>query len=222
MSTLTDALTAHLNKREHPSGNDDTHAHASEAGMCARAIQYRVQRIPRTDPHPLTTLISFRIGSDLHLAVQEALKSVRPDIRLEVAWSQGQVSGHADGVYDLPLGRAAVVEIKTAGPFAWKYMTVPKHEHRLQASVNALAVGATHLHIIYLNIAAKSGEDPIREFVLPADLDAARLEIDRLQAIALQEEQADREQWGLILEPERTAFPCGYCSWFTQCCADGA
>jgi hypothetical protein len=156
MSTLNEALTAQLSKREHPSGNDDTHAHASEAGMCARAIQYRIERTQRSDPHPLTTLISFRIDSDLHLAVQEALKAVRPDIRLEVAWSHGRVSGHADGVYDLPFDRKAVVEIKTAGPFARKYMTVPKREHLLQASVNALALGATYLHILYLNIAARA------------------------------------------------------------------
>jgi hypothetical protein len=58
--------------------------------------------------------------------------------------------------------------------------------------------------------------------VLPADLVAARMETDRLELIALQEEQVHREYDGLILEPERTAFPCGYCSWFTQCCGDGA
>jgi hypothetical protein len=48
------------------------------------------------------------------------------------------------------------------------------------------------------------------------------METDRLELIALQEEQVHREYDGLILEPERTAFPCGYCSWFTQCCGDGA
>lgn len=220
MATLTEALTARLSAREHPSGNTDTHAHASESGKCARAIWYRLQQTPPSNPHPLTTLVSFHIGSYLHLAVQAALVDLYPDVQLEVAWQQGQVSGHADALYGGPRGHQIVAEIKTAGPFAWKYMTTPKREHILQASVNALALEAISIHIIYLNIAAKSGEDPIREFLLSVDRPAALEEFHRLSRIAEAAELVDPEYEGRFVHPDFDKFPCGWCAWRTRCAGD--
>jgi len=240
MATLTEALTARLNHREHPSGNSDTRAHASESGKCARAVWYRTQQMPPSDPHPLTTLLSFTIGSHLHLAVQAALADLYPDTQLEVAWTLGQVSGHADALYGGPRGHQIVAEIKTAGPFAWKYMSSPKREHVLQASVNALALEAISIHIIYLNIAAKSGDDPIREFLLsihiiylniaaksgddpirefllPVDRATALEEFNRLARIAAAPELVEPEYEGRVVHPDYDKFPCGWCGWRARC-----
>jgi len=217
MATLTEALSARLSTREHPSGNTDTHAHASEAGKCARAVWYRIQQTPASHPHPLTTLLNFTIGSHLHLALQAALVDLYPDTQLEVAWQQGRVSGHADALYAGPHGHQIVAEIKTAGPFAWKYMTSPKREHVLQASVNALVLEALSIHIIYLNIAAKSGEDPIREFLLPMDRVAALEEFNRLARVAEAPELVDPEFEGRFVHPDFDKFPCGWCGWRARC-----
>jgi hypothetical protein len=230
MITLSDALTKHLADREHPSGAADTHAHASEAGACSRAIAYRLLQLPVTDPQPLTSLLALEIGTQLHKSLDAAFQHLYPEATIEASWEQGVLSGHADVFYTAEDGTKVVVEFKTANPFSWKYMQVPKREHYLQGQLNALGLKADAVRIIYLNISAKKGEDPIREWIVPFDAVAAVEEAGRqirIQSAAIDTPsgirgRVEREYEGHTLNPLDEQYPCSYCKWFRACISDGA
>jgi hypothetical protein len=225
-STLQDALYAQLAEREHPSGADDPRAHASEAGACARRIWYRIRRVPQSNPYAITTLIAFQIGLDLHRQVQAALARAYSNVVTEAYWEQGMVSGHADAVYVDGVGIRVLAEIKTASPFAWSYMKAPKREHVLQAGVNAEGLRADMVHIIYLNIAAKAGDDPMREFSLGNNVygTEAAMELWRLGTIAhaaSKGTRVPREYEGKEIDPRDAQYPCTYCPWLDHCQSEG-
>jgi hypothetical protein len=229
-TSLDEALGANL-QSVHPSGPDDPNAHASEAGMCGRAIYYRIVGQPVTDTDPTSGLLRMAVGSALHpkIAASVAARYARVLLRYEAPWREGDVSGHADLHYLDAEGREVVCEIKTMDTFAFAHILKegPKQEHILQANLNAVGLGARLIHLVYVNTNAKRGDSPTREFVLPVNEVAAEREMVRLGTV---KDEADLHLpspritgGGLALDPGAKALPwqCQYCHFLQQCRKDG-
>lgn len=207
------------------------HAYASEALKCSRQVAFRVLG-PAVDveaePFPFNALIAFRIGEDLHDLVQCAFEAEYPNFRREVEWSQGEVTGRADGLYgdeDLQI----VVEIKSVnrdGFMRAKRRDQPHIEHEMQANISAYALQAALLHIVYVNKGAKPGEPVMLEWLIPATPDAAELELDRLRSIVTGLTSTgtlpDRFMDGDVIDdPAKKKWPCAYCDYRPTCIALG-
>lgn len=152
----------------------------SDAGKCARAISFAALDLPPSDPMDLSGVWNTRLGTLIHEAWQEAVAVRFPDAHIEpkVSTIDGLGSGHIDAVIQTAVSTVCY-ELKTIGGFAYK-MAVgergapqgPKHEHIVQASLGAKAVGADEVVIGYLskeaisvNVARRKGFDELGRFL---------------------------------------------------------
>lgn len=151
----------------------------SDAGKCARAIAYRAAGIPRSEEMDLPGYWNTTLGTMVHAAWQESLVERFGDqVKYEVEVSIPELDsvGYIDALVD---SEAAVdgdlrpwkvsVEAKTIGGYGFKAAVGkirrgtppegPKHDHTLQAAVNALAVDADEAVVAYLAKECISYED---------------------------------------------------------------
>lgn len=154
----------------------------SDAGKCARAIAYAALEVPDSNPMDLSGWWNTGLGTVIHEAWQHQLRRRYPDAEIEPKVKLGQGSGHIDAVVTLPEGgpwvsmpetdagehsgfldKKVCIELKSIGGFAYKLAIGergapqgPKHEHIVQAALNALAVDADEAVIAYLSKEAVS------------------------------------------------------------------
>lgn len=235
MSTpLALALREVLSERdEHVSQVDHPHAYASEAQKCSRQIAFRLLAMPGTSELTTTSLLAFDLGNRLHDHVQRAFAKLYPDsFTPETPWAfppDNLVTGRADGIYTNEDGERVVIEIKSMNPLTFSKCDrrgIPNYEHALQAHISAFVLGASLIHIVYVNKAGKQEDEPIIEWLAEADHAMAEIEIERLRSIVLQTNQGilpDTFYDGdTIDDPSRKKWPCAYCNWRDLCIQTGA
>lgn len=166
--------------------------HLSSAGGCARSIALSALRVESSDPMDLSGIHNTRLGSILHELWQGALAERYPDAQIEFrsVILDGDGSGYADAVVTMPDGTVIVIEFKSIGGFGFK-MAIgergtaqgPKHEHVLQAALNAKAIGADQIVIAYLakeavsvNVAKKKGFTEAGRFCAEWSMDSDEFE----------------------------------------------
>lgn len=163
----------------------------SDAGACARRLGYKAAGFEVTDPFDLPATWVTSMGTMLHERWQEALQEAYPEAEVEAKLRIDglDASGHADaivytfpvrddGIKDYEHPHRILYELKTTGGYAYKLMIGergvaqgPKHEHKLQAALNGLAVDADEIIIGYLsneavskNLAARAGLTELGRF----------------------------------------------------------
>jgi hypothetical protein len=227
-------------------------AHASEAGGCTRSTAYSIMA-GRPDWSPtLSQEVAFRIGRDLEKAAMESARLQNESVRGQVPWTleDGKISGVADGtyyqgefepevepvvfsLYDTPgapqpkPGELVVMEVKSmAERYFQKAMkdNSPTTEHILQASLGAVALGTTWIHIVYLSKGAKQSEEPILEWVMEIDQGQVKTAIEDL-LIAVNSAEAGEvpppwHQGELIVTPNPKRPPCLWCAFVDRCHED--
>lgn len=198
---------------ERPHAVDGTRFRHSDAGGCSRKIAYKAAGLPATDPMDVTGSWNTRLGTMIHDAWQEALVEAYPRAQIEVS---SQVfpdgSGSMDALvhtdvmkegWGMPRPWTVSVELKTQGGTPFKYAIGkarrgqdpdgPKHDHVIQASLNALAHDADEVVIAYLakeTLSQNYDDVPdiakfCAEWTLPRERyePIARLEIERIEGI---------------------------------------
>jgi hypothetical protein len=207
----------------HKSRKEEPHAYASEALGCARAIGFRLLRVPESSGFGTSTLINFYIGRILHQVIGEIIVARNPTTELEVNWDLGECTGRADAVYKDAEG-LVIGEFKTMSNASFvralKYHK-PSDAHMMQASLGALAIGTDRVHIIYVSKGAPSNQQTLLEWLIKADLGAAEFELERMKGIVSRAKQGilpDRTgPFGEEYAPAFTKWPCQYCSHRTLC-----
>lgn len=180
----------------------------------------------RPAEHPLPTEITFFIGRELHKLVQDSLDAVHGG-RREVPWVMGDVAGFADYVYEDEAHGLTAVEIKTMGANSYRYSIEhgPKREHRLQAGLSALALGAQAIRLIYVPKDNRSDDpDILLDWTLPFDdteARAVRAELEMAVTAAKAGEVPQRWYNGDEILPNPSKWPCRYCPFIERCRLDG-
>ncbi len=140
----------------------------SNAGKCARYLQYEELGIEKSEPLTYTARMVFKMGDHVHDEIQSALAAQwGDDCTLEWEglsfWMDGSL--HSDATIDLGDGRVVVVEIKSINGFGYKLAIGagrgdaegPRSSAKLQAAMNACStpncVGA---YIVYASHEALS------------------------------------------------------------------
>lgn len=215
--------------RPHSSQNSGLRAFASEAGGCARQIGLRMLDLKPMDITP-ELAATFEAGDMLHEKMQEGMSILWPELSVEHSWCKDYISGRADGFYG-----NTIVEIKSCSLKSFKYAQFkgPKLDHTLQASLSALHLGASKIHIIYIakepaKTAVKTWADAgkpeyisIMDWVQEVDLDATQDEWGRLSTLAVQISEGilgDTEnaiEW--ISDPSTQTWPCKFCAARSLC-----
>lgn len=214
---------------EHVTSNAEPHAYASEALGCDRKLGFRLLNVPQSNPIEGGSHFTFWLGDTIHDIVQATVLKNYPAAVKEVPWSLGAVSGRADATYRTP-GGLVVAEFKSMAPYSFdlaiglkKGQEGPRPEHVLQAAMSAVVLEADFLHIVYINKSAPGKSNPVAEWRIKADKEAALFEIQRLTGLVEEATSgilADRVYGEeIIKDPAKTNFPCGYCSW-QKACAD--
>lgn len=196
---------------ERPHAVEGTRFRHSDAGGCARKIAYKAAGLPATDPMDITGSWNTRLGTLIHDAWQEALQEAYPHAQIEVtsqAFDDGSGSMDALIKIDVPgpdpfAQWVTSYELKTVGGYAYKSAIGkvrrgtppegPKHDHIIQASLNALAHNADEVVIGYLGKETLSKNysevDDISKLCAEWTLTReqyepiARLEIERIEGI---------------------------------------
>jgi hypothetical protein len=131
----------------------------SMAGKCARAVHYYISGTEITNPFDLPGYWSTGLGTAVHHWWQDALRELFPNAEIEktVHLPDADSSGHVDAW--LPDEKVAL-ELKSINGYGFKLMAEggegPKFDHLVQASVNAHALGAEKMVLIYLSLEAIS------------------------------------------------------------------
>jgi hypothetical protein len=141
----------------------------SMAGDCARAIAYAALKVPKSNPMDLASHFITKQGTLIHGEWQR-LFAERFGGDVEVTVHFDGTTGHADGVATVPpeqpelgqyLAEHTVVAIEGKSVDGYSYKEAmgippaahvpmgPKHSHKLQAFLNARALGADEAVIIY-------------------------------------------------------------------------
>lgn len=134
----------------------------SWAGMCARAIGYLSKDIQPTEPHTAADYWRFNIGQYVHDVVQKALTEALPNAQIEVKVDMRTTdkpldsSGHIDIVVSAP-DHVTAIELKSIGGFGYKKSIGargdadgPRHSAIMQGALNAYALDADEMVIIYV------------------------------------------------------------------------
>lgn len=226
MLILADAIhDVLLSSNRHQTTNPLPHAYASESMSCARRVSLRMLDTGHDFKPDIRLSLSGFVGNKLHDLIQEALERHYSDVVPELKWDADLVTGRADGVYrsykDL-----VVVEIKTMNSFAYQRNTKkgkPTPEHTTQASLSALVLNASKIHMIYVNRNLSMRDEAMVDWVMDADLGFAEVEFDHLAHIAHQVRQGvvmDREYQGEIIDDPMDRhynWPCGFCPFRITC-----
>ncbi|MDE2105288.1 MAG: hypothetical protein KGL39_49135 [Patescibacteria group bacterium] len=225
MLSIEELLIAELDDDDpHVSRASQPHASASMALSCARQIGYKVAKVPTENALTLKSHLAFFIGKRIHLKLQAAFAKRYGDFEPETYWDRGAVIGYADGLYTSEEGIKTVLEAKTMSTkgYEWAADHGPKDEHVMQATLSALALGATEIHMVYI---AKADLDaPLKEWVLFADLASATREEQRMQHIVsrvVAGQPLPRRANGTALDPKTTKWPCAWCDYRQRCIAEG-
>lgn len=152
----------HLRERNAAAGERahaiaDTRFRHSMAGDCARAIAYHALGVPTSNPMDLAGIVVTSNGTTKHDEIQDVLGNVpgfEAERPVQVDGLDG--SGSEDGLLVVD-GVRVSWEHKNVGGFAFK-MAVgergaaqgPKHAHKVQGALNALADNADRLVITYM------------------------------------------------------------------------
>lgn len=153
---------------ERPHAVEGTRFRHSMAGACARQVAYHALGVATSNPMDLAGIVVTSNGTAKHDEIQAVLLDrYGPALRIEVPCQVDGVdgSGSADGVLEAPADQPLKVcwEHKNVGGFAYK-MAIgergaaqgPKHEHRVQAALNAKAQDADLVVITYMTWEAVS------------------------------------------------------------------
>jgi hypothetical protein len=227
----------------------------SMAGKCARQIHYylTVGDEGITNPFDLPAYWSTGLGTAVHQWWQDALARAFPNAELEkvVHLPQADSSGHVDAW--LPDEKIAF-ELKSINGFGFKKIqednTGPRYGDFVQACINAYALDAERMVLIYLSLEAISRSrakqknvDEVgriaKEFHYTPDvfIKVAEREIERWAAIREQGANTPRAipdpevpVGARIIDPSQGrwkvgdktgyAWNCGYCSYQDLCCSE--
>lgn len=142
-----------------PSGKPFIH---SDAGKCARAIAYRAAGVPRSEEMDLPGYWNTTLGTLVHEAWQASLADrfgETATFEVEVGIAAIDSRGMIDALIDVD-GKRSSVEAKTIGGYGFKASVGkirrgtppegPKHDHKVQAALNALAADADEAVVAYL------------------------------------------------------------------------
>ena len=216
---------------------------ASWAGMCSRAVGFRVAQVPVDLERTVQTAIAFAVGDAIHDVICDALAWAFDGER-ETAASLGQCGVHVDVSWWAD-GLRHSTEVKSMQPFAFDSSVRgvkdappegPRWSHLLQAAIGATAIGADVMHLIYADKAAGrvhewswSRDDMIPdafggEVAWPT---AAANEVSRLEDAYLLASQGNAPLplvpgYGLVDDPPAKGtrgapWQCRWCDWQPSC-----
>lgn len=144
----------------------DTRLRNSDAGKCTRQIQYAVIGADKTEPMTPAGYWVTGLGTIVHERWQEAMLKAWPEAEAEVKvrYEDFESSGHIDLV--IPAKRqgdgakltpTVSLELKTINGWGFKQAVGargaaqgPRHSHKLQCALNAVAADADEMVIVYL------------------------------------------------------------------------
>jgi len=142
----------------------DTRLRHSWAASCGRLLEYRLTGVPVSDPPDLTFWWNVRLGSEIHGWFQAELARLYPTARIELRLRvEGlDASGHADALVEQD-GKTTLIELKTINGYGYKTAIGergaprgPRWSAVVQASLNAKAVDADEVCVVYLSLEAVS------------------------------------------------------------------
>lgn len=195
-----------------PRAFEDARFRHSDAGACARSIALSALNVPPSDPMDLTGVWNTRLGTLIHEAWQEVLRERYPDALIEpkVRSCDGEGAGHIDATITVEGGstddrgnddspHVIAFELKTIGGFGFK-MAVgergapqgPKHEHQVQAALNAKAVDADEAVLAYISKEAISVAAAARKKISELGRFCAEWTMTREQYLPLAEAEERR------------------------------
>lgn len=169
---LAEAWAATVDQGDKAFAHEDTMIRHSWAGGCARRIAYDIAGAEKTEPLTLADHWRFGIGTLAHERWQEVMVEAFPEAEVEVKVRIDEIpsSGHIDLVLremieestpDDDGGNVHVtaMELKTINGFGFKAAIGargeaegPRHSALLQGALNAHAVDADELVIVYLSL----------------------------------------------------------------------
>lgn len=241
-----------LTQNHHKPHAFDTTFRYSSVMSCSRSLSYDAAGLEPTDPMDGPSLAIAAQGSLLHEEVQNAYLKKYPDAETEArSQIKDLISGSAD-IFD----GSEVVEIKTVGGYKFDLSVLgaprysrnkgnpkgPSLSHICQGALNAHALGAESVRIVYISREAlsvvvaerlhfSSIERFAAEWLIPKDVwePMAVAEIKRLRLIqgAVLNGKTTPRIWAdddgkeKLIEPENTVYPCRYCDHYTRCIEDG-
>lgn len=142
-----------------PMSRPDAVFRHSDASGCARALGYKMQRVEFTNPPTDVDVLNMHVGTMIHDAVDKSLTKHSDGWRCEVPCGFDdpvRTAGTADAVGDHDDHRT-VVETKSTGGFAYKLSIGernaadgPKWAHIVQGALNATALDADEMVILYV------------------------------------------------------------------------
>jgi hypothetical protein len=203
---------------------------ASEVRNCARMIGFRLADVPRTEPFQFHSTFTFRMGNLIHLDVQKALElEYGDDVRFEVDWETGGISGRADVVT-----ADEVMEIKSINAFSFKAAVYgskhvppagPKPEPKLQALLSAFVLKKHRARVIFVTKGATLREPiTIADWTYdlnPENVELVAEEMGRMRGIrdvvAAGELPKPVHDGKVIGNPTSHGYPCSYCGWQSVC-----
>lgn len=141
-----------------PMASAEARVRHSWASMCARRIGYEIAGAPVTEPLTVADHWRFGIGTTVHERWQDVIVEAFPDAEVEVKVTIPEIpsAGHVD--LWLPATKTAV-ELKSINGFGFK-MAIgargaaegPRTSALVQGALNAYALGAETLKIVYLSL----------------------------------------------------------------------
>jgi len=153
---------------------------------CDRALFYKLVEAVKTNPSDAASVWRMRLGQLIHTEVETSMSKIFPSLhdaegRKHGWWAEETVdlqpagfpgSAHGDNVYYIHGEPKIVMELKSQGGFAFKMMTTtfkgepdgPRWDHKMQAAMVAVALGAPQFMVCYIamestspDLAAKMG-----------------------------------------------------------------
>ena len=211
---LSRLVTLDRAEGERPHAIEGTRFRHSMSGGCARAIAYHDLGVPESNPMDLAGIVVTRNGTTKHDEIQNVLldgygEALSVEVPAQVEGLDG--SGSADGLLEPPTERRVCWEHKNVGGFAFK-MAVgergaaqgPKHAHKVQGALNALALDAELLVVTYMTWEAISVQAAARKGISETGRIAAQWTFERSEWEPLALAERDRVSGILALIDEGT------------------
>lgn len=193
-----------VDESDRPMATDEARIRHSWAGECARRLGYRLLGADESNPLTVADHWRFGVGQLVHEGWQSALKAAFPDSEVEFTCTLGDglTAGHGDAFVRTD-DTTIAFELKTINGFGFKKAIGargapegPRHSSKLQGALNALAVDADLLCIVYTSLellspreAKKLGHEDWRRFcaqwTYPREkyAPAAQRELERLALV---------------------------------------
>jgi hypothetical protein len=184
---LDDLVARNAAEGQRPHAVAGTRFRHSMAGNCSRAVAYYALGVDESNPMDLCGVVVTGNGTAKHDEIQDVLIREVDGLTVEVPCQVDDFdgSGNADGLRVID-GKRICWEHKNVGGFAFK-MAIgersapqgPKHDHIVQAGLNALALGADTVVITYLTWEAVSVQAAARKHIDGPNRIAAQWTIER-------------------------------------------